>query len=61
MKPFITMLLGVVGLLAGLGFVMPASAPGALPVVSVVLLGLGLLIAAAGLFAGRSGLRRLKS
>jgi cytochrome c oxidase assembly factor CtaG len=65
MKPFFKLLLGVIALLVGLGFVMPAVAQwrtqGSLPAVSVVLLGLGLVLAAAGVFAGVSGFRRLKS
>ncbi len=65
MKPSLTLLPGVIALLIGLGFVVPPVAQwrtqGSLPNVSIVLLGLGLLIATAGLFTDISGLRRLKS
>ncbi len=65
MKPSVKIILGVVGVLVGLGFVMPAVAlwrtQGALPGSSIALLLLGLSLTAAGLYSGTTGIRRLRS
>lgn len=62
MKPFAYILLGLVGVLVGLGFIMPAVAQwrdlGTMPGASVALLILGLALTAAGFFSGVKGLRK---
>ncbi len=65
MKPSVKIILGVVGVLVGLGFIMPAVAlwrtQGALPGSSIALLLLGLSLTAAGLYSGTTGIHRLRS
>jgi len=65
MKPVILLILGVAGLLVGLGFVFPAVAQwrdvGAIGLGSGLLLGLGLVLTAAGVVAGAAGINRLRS
>ncbi len=62
MKPFVYILLGIVGVLVGLGFVMPAVAQwrdlGTMPGSSVALLILGITLTAGGVFSGIKGLRK---
>lgn len=65
MKPTTYILAGIVAVLVGLGFVMPAIAQwrelGFMPGSSVVLLLLGFALTVGGFFAGRTGLRLRKS
>lgn len=65
MKSILYILAGVVGVLVGLGFVMPAIAQwrqlGTMPGSSVALLLLGLALVAGGFLAGWTGLRLRKS
>jgi len=65
MKPYVYILLGLIGILVGLGFVMPAIAQwrdlGTMPGSSVALLILGIVLTTAGLFSGVKGLRKRQS
>ena len=62
MKPTLKITIGVIAVLVGLGFVMPAVAlwrtQGSLPAASIGLLMLGLVLTVAGLYAGATGVRR---
>jgi hypothetical protein len=65
MKRTITIILGFIGLLVGLGFIMPALAQwrtqGSLPGASVALLLLGILLSLGGLLATANGCRKPKA
>ena len=65
MKPSLKIVLDVVAVLVGVGFVMPAvslwRSQSSLPGGSVGLLLLGLTLTGAGFYSGTTGIRRLKN
>jgi len=64
MKPSLLIVIGLIGVLVGLGFVFPAIAhwreSGSIAIGSIMLLLLGLGLTAGGLLSGLTGVRRLK-
>ena len=65
MKRIITVIIGIIAVLVGLGFIMPAIAQwrtqGFLPGLSVALLALGVLLTVGGAGAAACGIRKPKA